>query len=74
MNTYHISKRDIPRKGTEERNFDFSTLMATHTVAFEGFVQALKEERPDIVYRAVVVDLVENMSDIMKIWLYFLWV
>ena len=44
--------------------------MVVDAVALEDFVQTFEEKGPEVVYRSVVADLIENVDDIVKIRFY----
>ncbi len=43
--------------------------MVIHCVSLEDFVQTFEQERPKAINRAVIADLLENVSDKVEIWL-----
>ncbi len=48
--------------------------MIIDCISLEDFVQTFEKERPKPIDRAVIADLLKNVSDKVKIWLDAIWV
>jgi hypothetical protein len=68
--TYHVSQVCITRKHSVECHFYLSAISIVCRITLQDLVEALEEERPEVVDGTVIVYLIKNMSYPMKVGLY----